>query len=297
MSEDRPNWALIVHGGAKEIDPGDEQANRDGLRQAAEAGRRVLAEGGSAVDAVECAIRVLEGLPVFNAGIGSALNAAGGIEMCAGLMDGNDRSVGAVTVIRDVRHPISVARRLLPEREILLAGEGALMFAREQQLEIVDEDELRSDEAPAQQEHDTVGAVALDRDGHLAAGTSTGGLTGSRVGRVGDSPQPGCGLYADDRIGGVSLSGDGETIARLAIASQVMSRLRHGEEPEAAIEAALSELPEVGGEDADGGAIAITRDGRFGWFHNSPNFAVALIDERMNEPGVWLAKSEDSTAR
>ncbi len=297
MSESRAGWALIVHGGAKEIEPGDEQANRNGMRQAAEEGRRVLAEGGSAVDAVECAIRVLESLPVFNAGIGSALNAAGGIEMCAGLMDGSDLSVGAVTVIRDVRHPISVARRLLPEKEILLAGQGAFMFAREQELEVVGQDELKSEAAPAQQEHDTVGAVALDRDGHLAAGTSTGGLSGSRVGRVGDSPQPGCGLYADDRFGAVSLSGDGETIARLVLASQIMSRLQAGEMPDAAIESALEELPEVGGEGADGGAIAITPDGRFGWSHNSPHFAVACIDERMNEPAVWLAKSEDTTAR
>ena len=297
MLEDHPNWALIVHGGAKEISPADEQANRHGLRQAAEAGRRVLVNGGSAVEAVECAIRVLESLPVFNAGIGSALNAVGDIEMCAGMMDGSDRSVGAVTVIRGVRHPISVARRLLPEKEVLLAGEGAFMFAREQRLELIEEDELRSDAAPAQQEHDTVGAVALDREGHIAAGTSTGGLSGSRVGRIGDSPQPGSGLYADDRIGGVSLSGDGETIARLVIASQLMGRLKAGEQPEPAIAAALSELPEVGGEEADGGAIAITRDGRVGWAHNSPHFAVALIDERMNEPRVWLAKSEDTTPR
>lgn len=296
-AEKEPKWALIVHGGAKEIERGDEQANRDGVRQAAEAGRRVLADDGSAVDAVECAIRVLESLPVFNAGVGSALNAAGGIEMCSALMDGSDRSVGAVTVIRGVRHPISVARRLLPEKEILLAGEGAFIFAREQQLELVDEGELRSDAAPAQQEHDTVGAVALDRKGHVAAGTSTGGLTGSRVGRIGDSPQPGCGLYADDRIGGVALSGDGETIARVVLASKIMNRLEQGEEPQESIASALSELPEVGGDDADGGAIAITRDGRVGWSHNSPHFAVAYVDERMNEPGVWLSKSEDSIAQ
>ena len=294
MTETRPGWALIIHGGAKEIEPGDEQANRDGIREAAAAGGRVLADGRSALDAVECAIRVLETLPVFNAGTGSALNAAGGIEMCAGLMDGRHRSVGAVTVIQDVRHPISVARRLLPEKEILLAGEGALLFAREHNLELTLEESLRSDAAPAQQEHDTVGAVALDSHGHIAAGTSTGGLTGSRVGRVGDSPQPGSGLYADDRTGGVSLSGDGETIARIASASQIIARLRLGEEPGGAIEAVLSELPEVGGEDADGGAIAIGADGRIGWNHNSPHFAVGLISEGMNEPGVWLAKSEDT---
>lgn len=294
MSEDRPGWALIVHGGAKEIEPGDEQANRDGLRQAAEAGRRVLSDGGSAVDAVEASIRVLESLPVFNAGTGSALNAAGGIEMCAGLMDGSDRSVGAVTVIRDVRHPISVARRLLPEKEILLAGEGALLFAREQELELASEEDLKSDAAPAQQEHDTVGAVALDSHGHVAAGTSTGGLSGSRVGRVGDSPQPGSGLYADDAVGGTSLSGDGETIARVALASQIMNRLKAGERVEPALATVLAELPRVGGDESDGGAIAITAEGLVGWAHNSPHFAVASIQDGMNEPGVWLAKSEEA---
>jgi L-asparaginase / beta-aspartyl-peptidase len=294
MNQERTGWALIVHGGAKEIDSGDEQANRDGLRQAAEAGRQVLSNGGSAVDAVEASIRVLETLPVFNAGTGSALNSAGDIEMCAGLMDGSDRSVGAVTVIRDVRHPISVARRLLPEKEILLAGEGALLFAREHDLELTSEDALRSEAAPAQQEHDTVGAVALDSQGHIAAGTSTGGLTGSRVGRVGDSPQPGCGLYADDRVGGTSLSGDGETIARVALASQIIASLKKGESLELALTTAVAELPQVGGEEADGGAIAITAEGRVGWAHNSPHFAVALIRDGMNEPGVWLAKSEDT---
>jgi beta-aspartyl-peptidase (threonine type) len=139
--------------------------------------------------------------------------------------------------------------------------------------------------------------VALDCDGHLAAGTSAGGLTGSRVGRIGVSPQPGCGLYANDRVGGVSHSGDGETIARVVLASKIMNRLQHGEEPGEAIASALAELPEVGGDEADGGAIVITRDGRVGWSHNSPHFAVAYVGERINEPGVWLHKSEDKADR
>ncbi|WP_205481457.1 isoaspartyl peptidase/L-asparaginase family protein [Sphingomonas arenae] len=294
MADAEGRWALIVHGGAKKIEPGEEQANREGVIQAAEAGRSVLANGGSAVEAVEAAIKVLEDLPVFNAGRGSVLNAVGWVEMCSGIMDGGDRSVGAVAALRDVRHPIEVARLLLPEREVLLAGEGARMFAQERGVELASDEQLKAEEPyGSEQEHDTVGAVAIDQLGRIAAGTSTGGLDGTKAGRVGDSPLPGCGYYADDRIGGVALSGDGETITRLTIASAIMGRLEAGEQPDAAIAAAVAELPEVGGADADAGAIAITHDGRIGWHHNSPDFAVALIDSSMNGPRAWLRKTKD----
>jgi beta-aspartyl-peptidase (threonine type) len=289
------HWALIVHGGAKEIEPDKEQANREGVLRAAEAGRSVLAAGGSSIDAVGSAIRVLEDLPTFNAGRGSVPNAAGEVEMCSAIMDGADRRVGGVSAIRDVRHPIDAATRLLPEKEVLLAGEGALLFAREQELELVTQEQLHTLQPyDGEQAHDTVGAVALDMDGNLAAGTSTGGLTGSRVGRVGDSPLPGCGLYADNRVGAVALSGDGETISRVAVASQIMARLKD-QEPDPAIGDALAELPIVGGPEADGGGIVITRDGRFGWAHNSREFAVALINSQMNEPRAWLRKAEAKT--
>jgi beta-aspartyl-peptidase (threonine type) len=238
---------------------------------------------------------VLEDLPTFNAGRGSVPNAAGEVEMCSAIMDGADRRVGGVSAIRDVRHPIDAATRLLPEKEVLLAGEGALLFAREQELELVTQEQLHTLQPyDGEQAHDTVGAVALDMDGNLAAGTSTGGLTGSRVGRVGDSPLPGCGLYADNRVGAVALSGDGETISRVAVASQIMARLKD-QEPDPAIGDALAELPIVGGPEADGGGIVITRDGRFGWAHNSREFAVALINSQMNEPRAWLRKAEAKT--
>lgn len=298
MSDLEGRWALIVHGGAKEIEPDKEQANREGVIQAAEAGRSVLAGGGSALDAVEASIRVLEDLPVFNAGAGSVLNTAGTVEMCSGIMDGTDRSVGSVSVIRNVRHPIEVARRLLPEREVLLAGDGAQVFAREQGLEAATEEQLKAEEPyGSEQEHDTVGAVAVDAEGRIAAGTSTGGLEGTRLGRVGDSPLPGCGFLADDRIGGVALSGDGETITRLTVASEIVRRFRSGEEPDAAIAGAVGELPEVGGEGADAGAIAVTRDRRVAWHHNSPHFAVAWIDSSMNEPQARLRKQEEPQRR
>jgi beta-aspartyl-peptidase (threonine type) len=285
-------WALIVHGGAKEMEPGEEADNRDGVLEAARAGAAVLERGASAVDAVEAAIRVLEDLPTFNAGRGSAVNEAGEIEMCSGLMDGRDLSVGAVGAICNVRNPIAVARRLLPEKEILLAGEGALKFAQEQGLEMASDEELKSTKA-LEAAHDTVGAVAMDKGGNIAVGTSTGGLTGARVGRIGDSPLPGSGLYADNHIGGICLSGDGESIARLALAARVMASIAE-KGPEEAIASAVAQLPHVGGAEGDGGGIAIAKDGRIGWAHNSPHFPVALMTDGMREPRAWLKKDEES---
>ena len=289
--ENEARWALIVHGGAKEMKPGEEGANRAGITVAAEAGAAVLADGGSAVDAVEAAIRVLESLPVFNAGYGSVLNACREVEMCAGLMDGRDRSVGAVGAVMGVKHPVSVAKAMLPEKPVLLAAEGALMFAKEKNAELIEPDALITEEQreEAKQGHDTVGAVALDAGGNIAAGTSTGGLVGAHKGRIGDSPLPGCGYYADNHIGGVAFSGDGESIARLALAAQVMARIGDAG-PEDAIGKAVDQLPHLGG---DGGAIGIARDGRIGWAHNSPAFVVAKITSDMDRPRAWLHKQEE----
>jgi beta-aspartyl-peptidase (threonine type) len=287
-------WALIVHGGAKEMEPGEEDDNRNGVLEAARAGIAVLEGGGSAVDAVEASIRVLEDLPTFNAGRGSALNEAGEIEMCSGLMDGRDLSVGAVGAIRNVRNPVSVAKRLLPEKEILLVGEGAMLFAKTAGLEMATNEDLIAETRTDAVEHlhDTVGAVAMDRGGNLAAGTSTGGLTGARVGRIGDSPMPGNGLYADNHVGAVSFSGDGESIARLALAAQVMTTI--GEQgPQEAIRRAVEQLPGVGGASGDGGGIAIAKDGRIGWTHNSPAFAVAYASADAPEPRAFLKKDEE----
>jgi beta-aspartyl-peptidase (threonine type) len=291
--QSRGRWALIVHGGAKQIERGEEGANREGVLSAVQAGAEILKQGGSALDAVEAAIRTLEDLPVFNAGCGSAPNAAGEVEMCAGLMDGRDRAVGAVGAIRQVKNPIAVARRLLPEKEIILVGEGALLFAQQQGMEQASDKALLAEkEKSALAECDTVGAVAMDQGGNLAAGTSTGGLTGARVGRIGDSPLPGSGLYADNHIGAVSFSGDGESIARLALAAQVMASIgRDG--PEEAIRKAVEQLPGVGGAEGDGGGIAIAKDGRIGWAHNSPAFAIAYASADAPDPKAFLSKEEE----
>jgi beta-aspartyl-peptidase (threonine type) len=282
-------WALLVHGGAKEIAPGEEEENRSGLREAIAAGQAILDRGGTALDAVEASIRVLEARPVFNAGYGSALNHVGEVEMCAAIMDGNTLDIGAVGALKAVRHPISVARAMLPEQHILIVGEGAFMFARDHHAELCDPAELIA-EKQRNESHDTVGAVALDGNGNLAAGTSTGGLPGQLKGRMGDSAVPGCGYYADNQIGAVALSGHGEGIARLTAAAQIMGAIER-EGPEAAIGRALSQMSRVGG---DAGGIAIDRKGRMGWWHNSPDFAVATMTDGSTEPEIRLKKKEDA---
>jgi beta-aspartyl-peptidase (threonine type) len=292
---DTGRWALIVHGGAKEIAPGEAHDNREGVLAALEAGRAILATGGSALDAVEAAVRTLEDLPAFNAGTGSSLNARGEVEMCSGIMDGRNLKVGAVGAIRRVRNPVQAARAMLEEKAVLIVGEGADLFAERMGIAQVPNEELVTDQRAAElAEHDTVGAVALDAGGNTAAATSTGGLTGAPVGRIGDSPIPGGGFYADNHVGAVAFSGDGETIQRLALASRVMGALEAHADPTEAISRAVERLPGTGGAGADGGGIAITKDGRVGWAHNSPHFAVAMITSDMNEPGAWLSKEEDT---
>jgi L-asparaginase / beta-aspartyl-peptidase len=296
VAENRVTWAIIVHGGAKEIAPEQEDANRRGCLEAVAAGQAILARGGSAVDAAEAAIRILENDPTFNAGYGSDLNADGEVEMDAGLMDGSSLAIGAVAAIKGVRQPISVARRMLDEPPTLLVGEGARRFAATQGVELCDPGEMippRQDRsAQGTHDHDTVGCVALDSSGRIAAGTSTGGLDGTHPGRVGDSPLPGCGFYADDAAGGVAFSGDGECIARVLLATRVMQALEHGHSPQSAAEVSLSHLKRVGGE---AGGIVLDRLGRVGWAHNSSHFAVAWVTDAMAAPLVRLRQNEEIT--
>ena len=284
------SWAIILHGGAKEIDPEDVDAHRVGCLRALEAGRRVLAGDGSAVDAVEAAIRVLEADPTFNAGFGSALNADGAVEMCASIMEGSGFNVGGVAVIRGVQHPISVARALLFKEEILLAGDGARRFAAENDCELCHFAALvpRSTGRKPVHLHDTVGCVALDAAGLMAVGTSAGGLDGAATGRVGDSPMPGCGFYVDDTVGGVAFSGDGEQIARRMLAAGVLHRMPNAS-PDAALQSALHDVARIGGS---AGGIVLTPAGAFGWQHNSRDFAVAYQSSRMAEPACFANKAQ-----
>jgi len=283
-------WAIILHGGAKEIEPKEVEAHERGCLAALEAGRAVLAGGGSSIDAVELTIRELESDPTFNAGYGSARNSDGVVEMCSAVMEGSGSKVGAVAVIQGVRHPVSVARALIDEEPILLAAEGARRFAAEKGLEICDPDDLIPKEPSGTKTgtHDTVGCVALDRSGKMAVGTSTGGIDGCAPGRVGDSPQPGCGYYVDDEIGGVAFSGDGEHIARRMLAARVMQAL-DDTSPEQALERAIRDVATIRGE---AGGILLTREGNFAWGHNSRDFAVALMSDDMAGPAVYTRKRQ-----
>ncbi|MET0337517.1 MAG: isoaspartyl peptidase/L-asparaginase family protein [Caulobacter sp.] len=264
----RGRWAVIVHGGARTIAPELEPRHQEGCRAAVEAAMAVLRVGGPALDAVEAAVRVLEDDPTFNAATGSVTNSDGEVECDAALMDGRDLAVGAVGAVRGVRNPVSLARALLNDEAVLLVGAGAERFAAQIGAPV---SLVRQSAASTQGGCDTVGCVALDMNGDLAAGTSTGGLEGSRPGRVGDCPLPGCGLYAENGVGGVSLSGEGEAIMRVGMAAWVMRAMQFNT-PQEAAKTGFERLAKVGGE---AGAIAIDADGRIGWMHNSRNFAVA----------------------
>jgi beta-aspartyl-peptidase (threonine type) len=284
-------WALVLHGGAKEIEHDEAEAHRKGCLDAIAAGQIVLARGGAAIDAVEASIRVLESDPTFNAGYGSALNADGEVEMCSAMMEGAEFNVGAVTVIKGVWHPISVARAMLYQEPILLAAEGARHFAELHGIDLCDSAQLvlpKQLDTRRSGAHDTVGCIALDEQGNIAVGTSTGGLEGSPAGRVGDSPMPGCGFYADNAIGAAAFSGDGEHIARKMLAARVMHAL-DAASPDHGLETAIEHVAEIGGE---AGGIALNADGRFSWAHNSREFAVAISSSELVEPRCFLRRQE-----
>lgn len=283
-----PLLRLILHGGAGAPAPERAEAARAGLLAAADMGRRVLEVGGSALDAVEQTIRTLEDDPAFNAGFGSVLNAEGEVEMDAAIMDGQTLDVGAVAAVKGLRHPISVARVLLKETPILLAAEGARRFAERIGAEVCPPEAMI---APRRRRPepgvDTVGCVAVDGEGRIAAGTSTGGLSGKAPGRIGDSPLPGAGLYADER-GGAALSGEGEKITRVVVAAEVMRWLK-AHPAQAAAEHGIGRLDRVGG---NGGCIVLDKEGRFGCAHNAPRFAVGLWAPGLDQPRAFLHRSE-----
>jgi beta-aspartyl-peptidase (threonine type) len=265
------NWSLMVHGGAKSIRPGREQAHRDGCLAALAVGADVLRAGGSAVDAAVAAVRVLEDNPAFNAGFGSVVNCDGEIELDGAVMDGETLDVGAVAALRGVHSAVEVAHAMLRDAPCLLVGEGAVRYAAERGLRLCEPDFHIAPE-PADEACDTVGCVALDRQGHLACATSTGGLHGVRPGRVGDAPLPGCGFAAEDGVGATVLSGDGESIMRLTLAGRVMADMGRMD-PHAAAQQAIARMARVGGE---AGLLIVDAEGAMAVAHNSANFAFGL---------------------
>ncbi|MBP6789121.1 MAG: isoaspartyl peptidase/L-asparaginase [Candidatus Promineofilum sp.] len=270
--------ALVVHGGAGGWnDSGDSLTEaRRACEEAAAAGRAVLARGGSALDAVETAVIILEDCPALDAGRGSYPNAEGFVEMDALIMDGRDLSLGAIAAIQRVRHPISLARRvMLDSGHHLLVGPGAELFADSIGFPRCDVGDLLVGNGPGADPlpetsaalGDTVGAVALDAYGNLAAATSTGGTRHKRPGRVGDSPLVGCGAYADNWTAGVSATGYGEALMRVVISKRVCDLVGIGLSAAAACAAAIKLLEErTGGE---GGLIAVDAHGQVGYAFNT----------------------------
>jgi len=270
------------------------QAVREGCRQAADAGWAVLAQGGPALDAIEAAVRVMEDDPAFDAGLGSFLNAAGQVELDAIIMDGRDLSFGAVAAVQRVRHPVTLARLVMAHSgHAMLVGAGAEAFAHEQGLPLCSPEELlagrelerwRAAQAGGNPHgwepfgtppSDTVGAVALDADGNLAAATSTGGTFNKLPGRVGDSPLVGCGAYADNRTGAVSATGLGEALMKVVISKTACDFIGKGMTAQEAAEAAIAVL--AGRTTGDGGLIVLDRLGRIGIAHNTPHIAYATV--------------------
>ncbi|MBK8996079.1 MAG: isoaspartyl peptidase/L-asparaginase [Myxococcales bacterium] len=270
------SFALLVHGGAGDVPEARVERHVEGCRLAAAAGRAVLAAGGSALDAAEAAVLVLEDDPVFNAGTGACLTSDGTLELDACVMEGTELRAGAVCALPPFKNPIAIARAVLSEGgHVLYAAEGARAYA------------LRAGFAPAAPESmitelaraklaeavasgkvsgwagGTVGAVARDVHGHVAAATSTGGMVGKRPGRVGDSPLVGAGTYADDLGGAASATGHGEGIIRVALCGAAVAALGEGREPEGVAVARIAAMHERVG--ATGGLILVTRDGKLGW--------------------------------
>jgi beta-aspartyl-peptidase (threonine type) len=300
LAQEPPRWSLAIHGGAGVIErdsltPEQDAAYRAALHRALEAGQAILASGGSALDAVQAAIQIMEDDPLFNAGRGAVFTAEGRNELDAAVMDGSTLNAGSVAGLTTTRHPIAAARAVMEQSpHVMLIGPGADSFAASVGLEQVDpsfffterrwrglETALRAQNLPIpprpagapgpqaentlpqpplnEKKFGTVGAVALDQQGRLAAGTSTGGMTAKRWGRVGDVPVIGAGTYASNADGcAVSATGSGEYFIRATVARDICVSTREGATVQAAADTEIADVGSIGG---DGGVIVMGRDG------------------------------------
>jgi beta-aspartyl-peptidase (threonine type) len=314
---------LLVHGGAWAIPDDAVEAHTFGVRSALLAGYALLERGATAVDAVEAAVAVLEDDEAFDAGRGSFLTRDGKVQLDALLMDGGvtgTMRAGGVACVERLRNPIHAARLVLEKSpHVYFVGRDAENFAAEHGMRLIDNDELVLDrerarladaqskeraglpdetfsgvqetdkEAPGRtshdaSSHDTVGAVALDAGGNLAAATSTGGTLNKAPGRVGDSSLIGCGCYADNLSAAVSLTGWGEPIMKLVLGKWAVDRVLAGDAPDAAAEAAIAYLfRRLGGH---GGIILLGPDGRYGLAHNTPRMAWGVCSQRGMQVGI-----------
>ena len=308
ITEKRVDFALVVHGGAGNIYEGrytveQEKEYIDKLTEAINHGYDILDKGGSSVDAVETVIRVLEDSPLFNAGKGAVLNNEGNAELDASIMSGADINAGGVAGLKSIKNPITLARFVMEHSpHVLMFGEGAEKFADEFGLKRVDNEYFKTDKMKSQYKKNrdgafsksrndksgTVGCVALDREGNLAAGTSTGGIMGKKFGRVGDSPIIGAGTYADNSSCGISATGQGEFFIRNVVAHEISSLIKYNqmninEASEYVIGRTLTE------QKALGGIIGLDKYGNVAVSFNTPGmFRGYRISEK--EPVVELYK-------
>jgi beta-aspartyl-peptidase (threonine type) len=300
------SFQLVIHGGAGNIPEEQKAAHREALYPIAEEGKRMLSEGRSARETVEQCVVLLENNPVFNAGYGSALNFQGTVEMDAGIMDGQALEAGAVAGVRYVQNPIDLANKVIENTEhVMLISEGAEEFAREQGVPLKDNayfitDKRRHQWNEAQKnnstmleektegketKYGTVGAVARDPHGHLAAATSTGGTTNKVFGRVGDSPIIGAGVFADDETCAVSGSGTGEHFLRTSLARTVSEFVRyHQVSAQQATEQAIEYF--VRKVQGDGGLITVDNAGNIGVQYSSPVMSHTIIDDSRITMGI-----------
>ena len=325
-----PRWSIVVHGGAGVIEranlmPELEAQYRAAMQRALTTGGGVLEQGGTSLDAVEAVIREMEDDPLFNAGRGAVFTENGRNELDASIMDGRTRAAGSVAGVSTIRNPITAARAVMERSQhVMLVGRGAELFARSQGIEEVDAayffterrwqqlerhllnngydavparppgappaPETYYDATPNDHRFGTVGVVAYDSQGNIAAGTSTGGTTAKRWGRVGDAPIIGAGTYAQNGVCGVSATGTGEFFIRVGVARDICARMEfNGEDAQ---EAADNVMAEVGDLAGDGGVIVLDGRGRHAWAMNTSGMYRAHL-ERGGEPVVHIFADEE----
>jgi L-asparaginase / beta-aspartyl-peptidase len=289
--------ALIVHAGAGVYPLHYRGPAQKGCRDAILAGRHILQNNGSALDAVETAVRVLEDNPLYNAGTGSSLTKEGKIEMDAGIMDGTTLQVGAVAGVELIKNPVKLARKVLDSPHVMLIGKGAQQFALEHGMSLCRRDDLLTDpmykrwqehntaHPPKEWKYGTVGAAAIDSTGGLAAATSTGGLMNKHPGRVGDSPLVGCGFYAD-QYAAISCTGYGEDFVRLLIAKRAADYISQGYTAQRAADEAINLLATL--TSGTGALIVVDAQGRVGSAKVTEHMPYAYISGEMEEPETGI---------
>ena len=304
----RPQWRLVIHGGAgvilrENLTDEQEAAYRAALDEALQAGAAILAEGGTAVDAVQAAVIPMEDNPLFNAGVGSVYTAAEEHELDASIMDGRDRNAGSVAGLKRVKNPVLAARAVMDQSEhVMFAGEGADAFAEAIGLEMVDNTHFNTErrlkslqgvlerrERTSAEKAGTVGAIAIDKDGNVAATTTTGGMTAKAAGRIGDAPLIGAATYAQNGVCAVSATGHGEYFIRVGVAKTICSRVElAGDTIGDAAQEALDQVAALGG---DGGVVVMDGNGQYEYVFNSPGMYRGMIDPDGSETAIF-AKTE-----